>query len=673
MTKDNTLALSGTVSDANLSSVHVFDGATDLGAATISGGTWSFTTSALSDGSHSFTAKATDTAGNSTTTSAVTATIDTTAPTVVITTAGGSINQAAQTLTGTVDVADIGTTVTLFDNGGATALGTAIVQNDGSWSTGVTLLGNGTHSIVAKDTDAAGNIGASSAIIYTLSTIGPTVTESLVADTGASSTDKITSNDALTGSGDANAVVTLKEGTTVLGTTTANGAGLWSFTPTGLSDGSHTIVASETDAFGNTGTAALSFTLDTTNPSETISSTIGTDSGATTTISSGGVTKDNTLALSGTVSDANLSSVHVFDGATDLGAATISGSNWSFTTSALTDGSHSFTAKATDTAGNSTTTSAVTATVDTTNPSETISSTIGTDSGATTTISSGGVTKDNTLALSGTVSDANLSSVHVFDGATDLGAATISGGNWSFTTSALSDGSHIFTAKATDTAGNSTTTSAVTATVDTTAPVTTPVTLAAIAEDGGPHLITQAQLLANAADVDGPALTATGLAIATGGGTLVNNNNGTWSYTPALNDDTSVSFSYTVTDGSLTAAGSAAAGHHAGQRCAGDDAGDAGGDAEDSGPHLITQAELLANAADVDGPALTATSLAIAAGNGTLVDNPTAPGAIPRPLNDDSAVSFSYTVSDGSLSAAGRPPASTSPRSMTRRSARRSP
>jgi len=44
-----------------------------------------------------------------------------------------------------------------------------------------------------------------------------------------------------------------------------------------------------------------------------------------------------------------------------------------------------------------------------------------------------------------------------FDGATDLGAATISGGNWSFTTGPLPDGSHSFTAKATDTAGNVTT------------------------------------------------------------------------------------------------------------------------------------------------------------------------------------------------------------------------
>jgi Ca2+-binding RTX toxin-like protein len=49
--------------------------------------------------------------------------------------------------------------------------------------------------------------------------------------------------------------------------------------------------------------------------------------------------------------------------------------------------------------------------------------------------------------------------------------------------------------------------------------------------------------------VDGPSLSAIDLAISSGNGTLVNNGNGTWSYTPALNDDTSVSFSYAVTDG----------------------------------------------------------------------------------------------------------------------------
>ncbi|WP_210200217.1 hypothetical protein, partial [Mesorhizobium carmichaelinearum] len=80
------------------------------------------------------------------------------------------------------------------------------------------------------------------------------------------------------------------------------------------------MTAKAVDNAGNsTTTAAISATVDTTAPIETISSTIGTNTGLTSTISSGGLTKDNTLALSGTVSDSNgVASVHVFDGSTDL-------------------------------------------------------------------------------------------------------------------------------------------------------------------------------------------------------------------------------------------------------------------------------------------------------------------------------------------------------------------
>ena len=53
--------------------------------------------------------------------------------------------------------------MTLFNsvNGGtATQIGTATVGPGGTWSTGVILSGNGSHSIVAQDTDAAGNLGS---------------------------------------------------------------------------------------------------------------------------------------------------------------------------------------------------------------------------------------------------------------------------------------------------------------------------------------------------------------------------------------------------------------------------------------------------------------------------------------------------------------------------------
>ena len=188
--------------------------------------------------------------------------------------------------------------------------------------------------------------------------------------------------------------------TVALTTATIDGSGNWTLTPTTpLSEGSHTFTAVATDAAGNTvSTMPVTVIVDTTPPSETITPTIH-DAGLTTTIASNGVTKDNTLVLSGTVSDLNgVSSVHVFDGANDLGAATIDGSgNWSLTTGVLTDGTHNFTATATDTAGNATTTAVVTAIVDTVPPSETISSTIGTSTGLTATITSGGLTKDDTL------------------------------------------------------------------------------------------------------------------------------------------------------------------------------------------------------------------------------------------------------------------------------------
>ena len=368
----------------------------------------------------------------------------------------------------------------------------------GDWSYTTPALLDGSHSFTAKATDNAGNTTTTSAVTATINTgqvdttpPTETISTTINTDTGATTTitsGGVTKDNTLGLSGtvsDAGGVssVQVYDGATLLGPATVS-SGNWSYTTPALLDGSHSFTAKATDNAGNTTTtSAVTATVDATPPTETISTTINTDTGATTTITSGGVTKDNTLGLSGTVSDAGgVSSVQVYDGATLLGPATVSSGNWSYTTPALLDGSHSFTAKATDNAGNTTTTSAVTATintgqVDTTPPTETISTTINTDTGATTTITSGGVTKDNTLGLSGTVSDAGgVSSVQVYDGATLLGPATVSSGNWSYTTPALLDGSHSFTAKATDNAGNTTTTSAVTATINTGQVDTTPPT-----------------------------------------------------------------------------------------------------------------------------------------------------------------------------------------------------
>ncbi|SED63446.1 protein of unknown function [Rhizobiales bacterium GAS188] len=91
--------------------------------------------------------------------------IETTAPAVTITSAGGVTIQATQIVTGTVGIDDAGSTVTVFD--GSTRAGTATVQANGSWSAGITLA-NGANTLTAQDTDAAGNVGTSNAVTFTV-------------------------------------------------------------------------------------------------------------------------------------------------------------------------------------------------------------------------------------------------------------------------------------------------------------------------------------------------------------------------------------------------------------------------------------------------------------------------------------------------------------------------
>ncbi|SHN73189.1 hypothetical protein [Bradyrhizobium erythrophlei] len=105
--------------------------------------------------------------------------IDTTAPTVSITTTGGTTSQTSQTISGQVDVLDAGATVKIFDNGGTTAVATTTVLGDGSWSISVPLV-SGTNSLVAKVTDAAGNVGTSNTVQFTL----PNFTVQWIGQTG---------------------------------------------------------------------------------------------------------------------------------------------------------------------------------------------------------------------------------------------------------------------------------------------------------------------------------------------------------------------------------------------------------------------------------------------------------------------------------------------------------
>ncbi len=538
------------------------------------------------------------------------------------------------TLAGT---AEANSTVKVYD--GATLLGTATANGTGAWSYTTGALSNGAHSLTATATDAAGNTSAAStALSVTVETGVPVVTASLANDTGSSSADGITSNATLTGLADPNALVHFTvDGSAIAQTATADGSGVWSFTPTGLADGAHTIVASQTDVAGNTGTASLSFTLDTTAPVAPTIASFSTDSGTV----GDGITNDNTLTLTGTA-EAN-ATVKVYDGATLLGTATANGSGawsyyhrgaeqrhaqpdrhryrrrrqhgrglhgaerdgghggagrpdhrlvlqrqrrgrrrhhqrqhadadrhgrgqrtvkvydgatllgtatangtgaWSYTTSALANGAHSLTATATDAAGNTGAAStALSVTVDTAAPVAPTIASFSTDSG----VVGDHITNDNTLTLTGTA-EANAT-VKVYDGATLLGTATANGtGAWSYTTAALSNGTHSLTATATDAAGNTGAAStAMSVTVDTAAPVAP--TIASFSNDSG--TVGDGITNDNTLTLTGTAEANSTVKVYDGAtllGTATANGTGAWSYTTAALANGTHSLTATATD-----------------------------------------------------------------------------------------------------------------------------
>ena len=177
------------------------------------------------------------------------------------------------------------------------------------------------------------------------------------------------------------------------------------------------------------------------------------------------------------------------------------------------------------------------------------------------------------------------------------------------------------------------------------APTITPVTLVPIVEDSGATTITQNDLLAGANDVDGDTLSAIGLTITSGSGTLVDNLDGTWDFTPDANDDSNISFRYDVTDGNATVANTATL-----DITPVNDAPVAADDSfttsEDSSLSISTS-DLLANDSDVDGDTLTVNFTPISGpANGTLSVNGVGSFSYTPDADFNGTDSFIYEVSD---------------------------
>ena len=186
--------------------------------------------------------------------------------------------------------------------------------------------------------------------------------QKLAKDTGASSSDLITSNGAVTLTGTVTAgsgtSVKIYDGATYLGTATVSGSGTWTYSKT-LSNGTHQLHAVAINSAG----------LSVTTPDQP-AIVVDTSTPVVAFRYEAQVVGSNSVDLSGTVIGTPGTTVEVFSGTTSLGLATVSGNTWHLTTPGLAAGDYSFSAKATTLAGTSSTFSSI--------PSLTVGQTSGT-------------------------------------------------------------------------------------------------------------------------------------------------------------------------------------------------------------------------------------------------------------------------------------------------------
>ncbi|MDN8007947.1 Ig-like domain-containing protein [Burkholderia multivorans] len=607
-TDDTTPTLTGTAEAG--STISVYDGTTLLGTTTAdASGNWSFTpASALGEGAHSLTVTATDSSGNvSTPSTAFDLTIDTTAPSVP------TVNPTDGTsLSGT---AEAGATIQIDTNGDGTPDATVTADPSGAWTyTPSTPLPVGTQISVTA-TDAAGNTSPSASVTVTGDVTAPAapviagVTDDVGSVTGAivsgSSTDDTTPT--LTGTAEAGSTISIYDGTTLLGTTTTDASGNWSFTPaSALGEGAHSLTVTATDSSGNVSTPSTAFdlTIDTTAPSvPTVNPTDGT-------------------SLSGTAeAGATIQIDTNGDGTPDATVTADPSGAWTYTPSTPLPVGTQIGVTASDAAGNTSPSASVTVTGDVTAPAAPVIAGVADDVGSVTgAIVSGSSTDDTTPTLTGTAEAG--STISVYDGTTLLGTTTAdASGSWSFTpASALGEGAHSLTVTATDSSGNvSTPSTAFDLTVDTTAPAAPAVN----ATDG--------------TSLSGAAEAGATIQIDTNGdgtpdATVTADASGTWTYTPSTPLPVGTQVTVTASDAagntslptSVTVTGDVTAPTAPVIAGVTDDVGSvtgaivSGGSTDDTTPTLSGTAEAGSTINVYDGTSLLGSTTADASGNWTF-------------------------------------------------------
>ncbi|EPT9253180.1 tandem-95 repeat protein [Vibrio alginolyticus] len=163
-------------------------------------------------------------------------------------------------------------------------------------------------------------------------------------------------------------------------------------------------------------------------------------------------------------------------------------------------------------------------------------------------------------------------------------------------------------------------------------------------EEDGTLIFTDADLLAGAMDIEGDNLTVEGVSYDGGDGILTDNGNGTYTFAPNENFNGDVNFSFDVSDGTDTVSANIDV-----SVTPVDDApvsGNLAYSVDEDGSIRLSQEQLLSQASDVEGDALTASNLSVD-GNATVTQNDDGSFTITPDADFNGDIDISFDISDG--------------------------
>ncbi|WP_186250446.1 Ig-like domain-containing protein [Burkholderia gladioli] len=395
--------------------------------------------------------------------------IDDVEPSIGIVNRGESTNDATPTLKGR---GEIGTVVLAYDNGATEPIGSTRIDASGTWTIAIASpLADGDHHFSVVSVNRLGNSSAPSRdYLVTIDTTPPPrpVIEAVHDDVGPLTglvPDHGMTDDAsptLSGKAEAGAIVVVRDGLDVIGSSVADGEGNWSFTPgSALAEAEHVFTVIARDAAGNSSIPSEPHTIriDVSGPGTVMIVRVIDDvEPHTGDVPSGGVTNDPLPAMEGIAKPH--ARVTIRDGSTVLGSTDADEQgNWRFVPDAghrLAEGAHTLLAQSTDPLGQQSEPSApYYLVVDTVPPGQPtidlVFDDVGKEQGA---LASHDFTDDATPTLHGRAEVG--AKVEIYDGGLLIGTTMANrGGRWSFTPSRpLDEGAHELTVKARDDAGN---------------------------------------------------------------------------------------------------------------------------------------------------------------------------------------------------------------------------